>query len=116
MGLGNGFRCQHELILHFTFGSPEYFDRGTPNVIRASRVGDNREHQTQKPVDLIGRLVGVVAKRGGVVLDTFMGSGTTLLAAKSMGRNAIGIETEERYCEIAAKRLAQETIDFGDLG
>lgn len=113
MGLGNGFRCRHELIQHFTYGAPEYHDRGTPNVLTCRRVDrDEREHQTQKPTDLIGRLVRVVSPEGGTILDPFAGSGSTALAARASGRRCILIEHDEEHCETTAKRLAQGILDF----
>jgi site-specific DNA-methyltransferase (adenine-specific) len=67
-------------------------------------------HPTVKPTDLLAILLGYSTLAGEVVLDPFMGSGTTLVAAKNLGRKAIGIEIEERYCEIAAKRCSQEVL------
>lgn len=73
------------------------------------------DHPTPKPKQYMQRLVARVTDEGQTVCDPFMGSGTTLVAAKNLGRKAIGIEIEERYCEIAVKRLAQECFDFGSF-
>ena len=78
----------------------------------ASYNGDNPHHPCQKPKDVMSWLVDGISRESDIVLDPFMGSGTTLVAAKNLGRKAIGIEIEERYCEIAAKRLAQEVFQF----
>ena len=71
-----------------------------------------RVHPNEKPVSLMRYLL--TKHDGEIILDPFMGSGTTLRAAKDLGRRAIGIEIEERYAEIAAKRLAQEVLPFGE--
>ena len=67
-------------------------------------------HPVEKPVEMMAWLIEPVVPEGGIVCDPFMGSGTTLLAAKLNGRKAIGIEGEERYCEAAAKRLEQGVL------
>jgi site-specific DNA-methyltransferase (adenine-specific) len=64
----------------------------------------------QKPVGLIRTLLEASTDAGQTVIDPFAGTGSTLLAAQQTGRKAIGIEIEERYCEIAAKRLSQEVL------
>jgi hypothetical protein len=71
---------------------------------------ETRHHPTQKPLRLVSKLVNLFTDPGDLILDPFAGSGTTLRAAKDLGRRAIGIEKEERYCEIAAKRLSQEVL------
>lgn len=65
-------------------------------------------HPTQKPMVIMRRLLEKTSP--GVILDPFAGSGSTLVAAKYLGRNAVGIEIDERYCEIAARRLAQGVL------
>jgi site-specific DNA-methyltransferase (adenine-specific) len=74
---------------------------------------DPRLHTTQKPEALMLSLVSLFSDDGETILDPFMGSGTTLAAAKRIGRRAIGIERDERYCEVAAKRLAQGVLPMG---
>ena len=74
------------------------------------RRGHERDHPCPRPHDMMRFLVSILAAPSAIVLDPFMGSGTTLVAAKRLGRKAIGIELEEKYCEIAAKRLAQGAL------
>jgi len=91
---GATFHAKHEV------GYFEY-----PNV--------HGEHPTQKPVALILRLIVASTDGGDMILDPFLGSGTTAVAAKKLNRKCIGIEIEERYCEIAANRCRQMVMELG---
>ena len=71
---------------------------------------DTGNHPCPKPLRLLAWLIRITTEPGQLVIDPMMGSGTTLRAAKDLGRKAIGIEIEERYCEVAAKRMAQEVL------
>ena len=72
-------------------------------------------HPTSKPVSMIGDWVRKFTDPGDLILDPFAGSGSTLKAARDEGRKAIGVEVEEKYCEIIATRLDQQVIDFEAL-
>jgi DNA modification methylase len=89
---------------------------GRRNVFRCPVNGKekgSKPHPSTKPLGLMLDIVGLFSLEGETVLDPFMGSGTTLRACKDLGRKAIGIELEEKYCEIAAGRLAQENLFVG---
>jgi site-specific DNA-methyltransferase (adenine-specific) len=106
--LGGNYRSQHELIVFASRGpAEELTGHDIGNVIQSQRVSGG-DHPTEKPLDLLGKILKYASP--GLVLDPFLGSGTTLVAAKSLGRKSIGVDVEERYCEMAAKRLAQETL------
>jgi len=69
-------------------------------------------HPSQKPIKLIGRLLFDYSQLGNLILDPFLGSGTTAYCAKKLNRKCIGIEIEEKYCEIAAKRCSQSVMEL----
>lgn len=105
------FRAQAEYMVLGSCGSLDLDKEGvcSPGVFRCSVNATPKEHITGKPLPLIVDLLRTSANFQRI-LDPFAGSGTTLLAAKILGRKAIGVEIDEQYCEITAKRLAQQML------
>lgn len=103
-GLGSGFRAQHELIVIGSNGQPEWHSYAYGNVLRSMRLTAT-DHPHQKPTDLLQQIIETCAPDDGLVLDPFMGSGSTLVAARNAGRRAIGLDVAENHCATAAKRL-----------
>ena len=106
-----GLRPSYEMVALFAQPGFAIADRGLPDIWRCqwSSVKPSG-HPAEKPVELLSRII--IKSGGELILDPFLGSGSTLVAAKLNGRRAIGIEIEERYCEIAARRLAQSVFEF----
>ena len=108
ISVGCAFRNRHEIILALAKGKPEFRDRAFPNVVSVMRER-TVEHPHKKPVALLRRLIEHSTERGATVLDPFVGSGSTAVAAKTAGRAAIGIEMDARYVRVARDRIAQAT-------
>lgn len=105
-----GFTCSQPI---FYYGKDPYLTAGLgsrPDSFSTTEPAEENGHPCPKPIGTMRWLVVKASLPGETVLDPFMGSGTTLVAAKEMGRRAIGIEMEERYCEIAAQRCSQEVL------
>lgn len=115
-GPGSYYTYSHELIV-FGTAAPKLRNKGGTNVWRmpafssgAKSTNGDKVHPTQKPWGLIAKCIEDSTEPGAVVLDTFMGSGTTAVACLRTGRSFIGFELDERYHAIAQQRIA-DTVD-----
>lgn len=124
-GMGSLYRSQHELVLILKKGSAPHtnnvelgkhgryrtnvWDYAGANTFGASREADLAAHPTVKPTALVADAIRDVTHRGEIVLDAFMGSGTTILAAERTGRLGYGIEIEPGYVDVAIQRWAAAT-------
>lgn len=99
----------------WAFGTPHVWNDEQNTLMSVWNVRpdkDRNNHPCSFPLDLALRPILSSSEVGDIVLDPFMGSGTTLVAAKQSGRKSIGIEKEERYCEMAAMRIQQDYFDL----
>lgn len=114
---GSYYTYAHELVIFGAY-APKLLHAGGSSVIRdiksfssgAKKTNGEKVHPTQKPVELITKFIEDATEPGAVVLDTFMGSGTTAVACLKTGRNYIGFELDEKYHAIATQRIAN-TVD-----
>lgn len=95
-----------------SFRSEDGGPRLQRSVIQVRSCHGNAEHPTQKPLGILSPLITYSCPPGGIVLDPSAGSGSTLLAARELGRRAVGIEKDLQYCEVAVRRLSQEVLKF----
>lgn len=116
---GNPWLADVEFVV---CGLPEWPGRPVSALISARRFTGNPAwnaspdaylHPTQKPITVMASVIAAMPP--GVIADPFAGSGSTLMAARNAGRRSIGVEIEEKYCEVIAKRLDQGVLDFGEV-
>jgi len=117
LGMGWHYRRNYEFVLvaEKPGAAGRWFGgRDVANVVRVPGIKPGADdHPTPKPYSLVKRFMGWHSQPGDLVLDPFMGGGPTLVVAKDMGRRAIGIDVEERWCEMAAIRCSQEVLGLG---
>lgn len=113
-GPGSYYSYAHEFVI-FGTAAPKLRNKGGTNVLRmaafssgAKSTNGEKVHPTQKPVELIAKFIEDSTEPGAVILDTFMGSGTTAVACLRTGRSFIGFELDEGYHAIAQQRIAEE--------
>lgn len=118
IGATTGWRKDVELV--FVCGTWPRRSATRTSVLRSfgsiggsSSPAGSTGHPHSKPIGLMQSLIADCPP--GTIADPFAGSGSTLVAAKALGRKVIGVELEERYCEIIAKRCAQDVLDFGNI-
>ena len=112
-GLGRFTRGRHETAFLLAKGRPSKPKKAIPDVINWKR-DRFKHHPNQKPVAALIPLIETFCPADGVVLDPFMGSGSTLLAAREVDNIAVGIEIESRYCQSATKRITQAILPLVD--
>ena len=114
IGMGSPWRHSFELLIAARWGTSKWYGSGgESDILRYTPIpSTDRLHPVGKPLPLLRYLIEQLTLASGQVrvLDPFMGGGGTLFAAKQAGRSSVGIEIEERYCEIAARRCSQEVL------
>jgi site-specific DNA-methyltransferase (adenine-specific) len=111
--LNGAFAPQHDIVWYGCKGRPGFPNTRPVSVLRAMRLpGEALMHPNEKPVALMVQIIEAATHQHYAILDPFAGSGTTGVACAKTGRKFIGIEIEEKYCEIAAKRLSQDVFDL----
>ena len=108
IGLGGKWRRQFEFILYSHIGKPNK-NGSHSDIIKSKRIED-KDHPYEKPVELLKAMLEL--SNPDLTVDPFMGAGSTLVACKDLNRKCIGIEIEEKYCEIAARRCSQGVFDL----
>lgn len=108
------FGNAHEEI--YCLGKVGWTGTREPSIVNAQMLmssdRDRPDHPTPKPIGLMEKLI---EKTEGVIADPFAGSGATLIAARNLGRRAIGVELEPKYCDLIVSRLSQQAFDFASL-